>query len=406
MKNADEDLALLPSPEQRERLKDGLARVLELGGAGPFVANPIVLPTPAFFPEPIPRTVGELRRLIGTLMAYAGLDDLGVAIHLYDSSHPYRIVDDDGREWLPPHEGAAAYFAGIRDGACQFGLDLRAAGDAERVLGILAHEVAHAYRDRRGLQVKTRRTEEELTDLTTVYLGFGVLTVNASFTSRSGGWAEGGRVFHRVEVGRTGYLVPEDMAFLLALQVTARKLPRAEIGRLVDELAPAQQAMFREARRVLSADAEDLAARLGHPSGWGAVPLRTSASVLASRRPLEAAEIDARPLLSAAQDEAPGGAPESTRGERPTYRIRAHGPVWGLFMGALLGFIVSAAFGVHVTAIAAIALVGYFVAPRLPVYRCTDPECQARVGANQERCPGCGRPIAKTISDERDRLED
>lgn len=406
MQTEDEDAALLPSIDQRQRLTDGLANLIARGGSGPFLTNAIVLPTPEFFPDPIPRTVGELRHLIGTLMAYAGLPDLGIEIHLYDSSHPYRVVDDEGREWAPPHEGAAAYFAGIKDGACQFGLDLRTLGDAERVLGILAHEVAHAYRERHRLYVKTRRTEEELTDLTTVYLGFGVLTANASYTSKSSGSVAGGWVTHRVEVARAGYLSPEDMAFLLALQITARGLRRAEVGRLVDELAPAQQSMFREARRVLLPDAADLSLRLGQSSGEARLPVLTSASVLASRRALEPSELDERELAAAMEDEASAEAAKGERAERPTYRIRAYGRVHGVVVGSIVGFAACVVFDIHIVAMLAAAIVGSLVALRLPIYRCTDPDCQAGVGADQPRCPGCGRPVARTITNERDRLDD
>jgi hypothetical protein len=60
--------------------------------------------------------------------------------------------------------------------------------------------VVHAYREHHGLTVITPRTEEELTDLTTIYLGFGVLPLNASYISRSNGRIVGGWVTHRYEV--------------------------------------------------------------------------------------------------------------------------------------------------------------------------------------------------------------
>jgi hypothetical protein len=400
MSSKDEgEAGLLPPREQRERLAAGLHRLVERGGGGPFLTNPIVLPTKAYFPEPIPRTVGELRGLIGTLLAYVGLGDLGVEIHLYDSKHPYRIVDDEGREWAPPHEGAAAYFAGIEGGVCQFGVDLATLRDAEVVLGILAHEVAHAYREHHRLTVTTRRTEEELTDLTTVYLGFGVLTLNASYFSRSSGRVVGGGVTHRYEVGRTGYLPPEDMAFLLAQQVVARGVERADVARLVDELAPAQQEMFGAARRLVEMDAAEISIRFGDGAGPRGMAAGAVRAILAARRPLAPGDLDDRPLLveeSAKRD----------RSEEPTFRLRRAGIWWwAIFCGGTM-LLACALFGLHAGFIPVAAVVGYQIGKLFPTYVCTNPDCRSKMKADAPRCPSCGRRVVRTITREADRLED
>jgi hypothetical protein len=391
--------ALLPAREQQERLADGLSRLVERGGDGPFLTNPIVLPTPANFPDPIPRTVGELRRLIGTLLAYAGLGDLGVEIHLYDSKRPYRVLDDEGRERPPPHEGAAAYFAGISRGVCQFGLDLATLGDAERVLGILAHEVAHAYREHHRLTVMTRQTEEELTDLTTVYLGFGVLTLNASYVSRSSGRLVGSMVTHSYQVGRTGYLAPEDMAFLLALQVVARGVDRAAMAQLVDELAPAQQSMFGAARRLLLPDAADVAARFGGGAGTKGLAASAVEPILASRRQLAPSDLDDHPLV---EDEKEKVDPD----KEVTYRLYETGTwYWAIIFGGITIF-VCAFTGVHLGLVPVAAVVGYLIGRFRPTYACAAPDCQTKMKADDPRCPRCGRRVVRTITHASERLDD
>jgi hypothetical protein len=388
---------LLPAREQRERLADGLYRLVERGGGGPFLTNPIVLPTKEYFPEPVPRSVGDLRSLISTLLAYVSIGDLGVEIHLYDSRHPYRMVDDEGREWAPPHEGAAAYFAGIKESVCQFGVDLAALGDAEVALGILAHEVAHAYREHHRLSVTTRRTEEELTDLTTVYLGFGVLTLNASYFSRSGGRVVGGGVTHHYQVGRTGYLPPEDMAFLLALQVVARGVERADMARLTDELAPTQQQMFGAALRLVRKDATEISSRFGGGAGPRGMAAGAARAILAARRPLAPGDLDHRSLVV-----------ESAKHDRAeeTFRLRQERTWWWAILCGGMTWVACMLFSIHVGFIPVAAVVGYQIGKRFHTYVCTNPDCQSKMEADASHCPACGRRVVRTITRAADRLED
>jgi len=83
----------------------------------------------------------------------------------------------------------------------------------------LAHEVAHAYRHAHELRISDYEVEERLTDLTTIFLGFGVLTVNASQRFRSGTSGVGGSWYSRSE---GGYLSMQSMSYLLAARVVAR----------------------------------------------------------------------------------------------------------------------------------------------------------------------------------------
>jgi len=69
---------------------------------------------------------------------------------------------------------------GSKKGRCRFGLDIEQLGDAQILIAALCHEIGHAFRTRHGLVKADWSREEDLTDLTTIYLGFGIFTVNAS----------------------------------------------------------------------------------------------------------------------------------------------------------------------------------------------------------------------------------
>ena len=75
---------------------------------------------------------------------------------------------------------------GLADGVYRFGVKDTELRDEQALIGTLGHEVAHAYRTHHGLVVASRDTEEQLTDLTTIYLGFGVFTLESSHQFKTG----------------------------------------------------------------------------------------------------------------------------------------------------------------------------------------------------------------------------
>ena len=62
----------LPSEDVRESLLDAVTTLLRRMGFEPLVSGPLVVGTAAFFPEPVPRTVGGLRGLLRRLLVFAG----------------------------------------------------------------------------------------------------------------------------------------------------------------------------------------------------------------------------------------------------------------------------------------------------------------------------------------------
>jgi hypothetical protein len=248
---------LLPDEAERAQLVEQLAELLRTAGSQSFLAGPFIEPSDRWFPDRWTPDEAGIRALIRRLLGYANLGELSLTLELDRFSDAHGEVLSDGR--AGGHSGTAAWFAGIHDGVCSFGVDTNQLRDPEGLVGTLAHEVAHAYRALHELSTPKSAHEERLTDLTTIFLGFGVLTVNASQRFRSGTSGAGGSWYSRAE---GGYLSMQAMSYLLAAQVVARAESERTIGRL---LAANQRACFKAACKELGAR-EAVLARLGLPA--------------------------------------------------------------------------------------------------------------------------------------------
>jgi hypothetical protein len=117
------------------------------------------------------------------LLGYAGLPQLRPEVGLWSDMSPQLRA----RSRTHGHGTTAALFLGLDGDCARFAVEAGQLDDPESMVAAMAHEVAHAWRARHGEVVEDQRHEEELTDLTTVYLGFGVLTSNAAYRYRSRG---------------------------------------------------------------------------------------------------------------------------------------------------------------------------------------------------------------------------
>lgn len=226
----------LPSEEERQWLINALKRILgRRSGEDLLSAVPLVEPTDEWFPEPWAQTAAHGHRLAQRLMYYAGLDDLEISLNAYQAVW----TGDENEPW---DSRTAGWFAGIHKGRAHFGLQVRQFRDPEVAAGVLAHEVAHAWRNQHNLVVEDRDKEELLTDVTTIALGFGILTTNVTDRYRSSGdWS---RTTWSISSG--GYLPPQSMAYLLALWCLARDVD-GESKAIARHLEPNQLSYFRAA---------------------------------------------------------------------------------------------------------------------------------------------------------------
>lgn len=253
----------LPPLLEQGRLIRDLRALIERRGLLPFVSAPLLEPRREHFPDHWRPDALGVERLALRLLSYAGLPELEAVVELYQGERAVRSIDAGGNATAWSHKGAAAWFAGIDGGRRLFGAEASKLSVPDMLAGVMAHEVAHAFRHRHHLDGRERQVEEELTDLTTVYLGFGILTTNASYRYRAEGETMGGGTHTRWSHEGVGYLSSKAMSFLLAVQVVVRDLPAGERRRLGSLLETNQAAYFKAACDSLERDT--LIERLGLP---------------------------------------------------------------------------------------------------------------------------------------------
>lgn len=387
-------MELLPTPHQRSALLDGLSRLIERQGFETFVRAPILEPSSTHFPDVWEPSERGVRALSLRLLAYAGLGELDADVALYDEDHA-------GEGF---HQGTAAWFAGIEDGTCVFGADTRQLESGDAIVGTMCHEVAHAYREHHGLVGPHRQMEEEDTDITTVFLGFGILTTNNAYRFRKTGEMVGTMVSTKWSTSQTGYLSPQSMAFLLAAQAVARGLDKSEVKAVAALLEPNQRDFFRAAHKELAQDPDALRVALGIPpeEAWP------------SERELEVPSLRPDARFEPREEPSPSERPPWNVGAN-VFRVRrtkARRWAWG---GSVVGLLAGCWVGARAegegwrwafAGMLGFALLGALAGTTRRADECSEPRCEARIGDPDARtCPRCGATIAGVIGDAADRLE-
>ena len=247
-----------PDADAREHLVAVLADLVAHGGAAPLLAPPLELGREAF-PDPWRPTLGGVRRLLARLAWHAGLD---------------RAIDvADARMGAPPTERRPATqleTSEVRRKEVAFTLGFLGSDD---VPGTFAHEIGVAYAAlHRPTGAEPYREPAEVGDvlvdpdrdlergsLAAVYLGLGVLAVNAAYQQyATAGRFNGGYDPLEYDVLRAGYAPMSALAYLLAVQATVRGEKSAPAG-----LSPPQRDEVMAWLAELRGQGAELRAQLG-----------------------------------------------------------------------------------------------------------------------------------------------
>jgi hypothetical protein len=219
------EMGRLPPEADQVWLLGELARLVAAGGDRQLVRAPIRRATEQDFPDPWTGDLASMERLCRRMLRYAGIGKLEV--RLQSSAK----VD-----------GPVA-FAGIAEGAARFVCsEQQVAEGGGELLGATAREVARAWRAVHGLGLQPPEREQLITEITAVYLGFGVLALEHP--------PPGGGV------------AAEHVAFGLAAQILARRTSCLDTWRLLRQLGPRARGDARAALRRLR-PAEEVRQGLG-----------------------------------------------------------------------------------------------------------------------------------------------
>ena len=387
-------ISALPTEKERHALIDALGELVEQQGYEPLAIWPVLLATPLYFPDPWSPDLTGATVMLTRLMRYAGLEALHVVLEPFDAEDDVVEAGAFGNSFH--RKGAVAWFRGIENGSAFFGVEISSLEDPDHLAGVLAHEVAHAYRTQHGLRVDDNKLEEQLTDVTTVFLGFGVLTTNGTDRFRSWGHLEGHKIYHQWQHDQTGYLSPATMAFLLATQTVSRNGSSAEQKAIKRALEPNQEAFYASALRWLAKHEALVKERLKVPAGIKPVPFDSSLHSVVEPRPT--AEFQMPNSLAELLDSSTEALPNLGQ---PVFRVRPHGVaiVWRVFAGAMVGLLVGSMVNfpwlVLAVPLAWVALEKWVLNPF-----CT--ACERRVGPTESQCRTCGGTVAGDVQRLRD----
>lgn len=363
-----------------------LATLIARGGSWRFLHGPVAAADRAHYPDPWDETRAGVARVI--------------ARTLWHAHAPFDATLEDVRTPGAQREAllrnTLLRLARVDDrGAC---FVLQHIGNDD-VAGIAAHEVGRAFVGWLGRDGHPfRATPDEglpgpaIGSLATVYLGLGVIAINAAYYSRAGGKGDG---THSHAIGRAGGLDVDDLAFLLAVQAEVRD----DMLPALDSLRPTQTEAVATWRAVLEDHEDELRRLLGLNDGADDSP--------APDRPPAP-----RPVtIAAAFDEAVVTKPN--HGQRvfriPETRMRGRNGLGVMICvagGALAVLALpSIVLRVVIGFAAVVAGLAFGTSPFAThrLYRCAT--CASFFDATAAVCPGCGGTIAGDIAHRRDRLD-
>jgi len=238
-------MAVILSPDQQEWVLAELGALLQILGEGPFVEGVIWLPIGDHFPLPYEADHAHLATFATQIAEHAGLADYRLRMEVVGADQ-YAITGGGGR---CRRSRAPARFGGIRGQTVTFLADEQLPATDDGLVAGIAHEVAHGFRAIHDLKHRNYDLEECLTDITEFYLGFGVFSLNESYTTLEEG---------------PNRLSPWAKSFLLAAQIVARRMTCWQTYRLLRHVHSMAR---RDVRRGLALlrPADDLWKRLRPP---------------------------------------------------------------------------------------------------------------------------------------------
>jgi hypothetical protein len=178
----------------------------------------VVLPTSDLFPDADIGTPEQIEAMVARIHDLMSVDPSQQLL--------VRLFGDSGDEAAEKSRRTVGHYH-TENGRAVIGLDRREASDPAILVAIIAHELCHVRLLGENRITTARKDHERLTDLLTIYLGFGIFTTNAalSFSEDARGWSiqPRGDMSERILNGarndgysRLGYLSEPEFGYALA----------------------------------------------------------------------------------------------------------------------------------------------------------------------------------------------
>ncbi|WP_344169827.1 hypothetical protein [Kribbella lupini] len=191
-------------PEEQAWIEESLDWLVSSFGSD-VLMRPVVLPGASFFPPGYAGSEADVRAVFATVAGLVGVPVERVVLELEPDDAMDELID--GLPVEMRSRGAAAHWR-RRDGVSVITVEMAKARQPVALVATIAHELGHERLLGEERRDPDRRDDEPMTDLFTVFFGFGVFSANAAFEySRSTtGW----------RTSRLGYLTEAMFGYALA----------------------------------------------------------------------------------------------------------------------------------------------------------------------------------------------
>jgi hypothetical protein len=137
------------------------------------VRRDVIAPSADFLSGAYTATPEQVEALVAHVCRLMSVDPAVIRVELFDVSERRKKADQTGAKYTVGHFR-------MENGQAVVALDISEAADRPYLTAIIAHELGHVRLSGEGRYSSKRSDHERLTDLLTVYFGFGVLTANAA----------------------------------------------------------------------------------------------------------------------------------------------------------------------------------------------------------------------------------
>lgn len=395
----EDDGVLVPPPQERQWLLSQLAAMVKRFGPERLLVGPMPWPDEEWFPDKWAGGEASMRRLIRRLLAYAGMPDDPVEV----------VIEDDGQASgvAGGSSFANVWFLGRSNGVMRFAALASALRSPLVVVPHAARAVAEAFLRLGGITVGTEPAAQRIVDISGIYLGFGVLTVDAAIRHLTG--AQTGFRSTRTR-SRLGVLAPQSLAFIFSAATVARKMPDKQARRISRSMQANPAAFFGAGRQLLTDRDPPLSTVLGLDDiTW---PEQPDIDELRGPWPDENdTEVEAEPEERRDEDKGVVGMNEG----KPVFRVeRSKALRLGKMLAlptVMLGMLAGRMnMGIEVPmwqiglAAAGLGLLGLGVGRLLPDSRCSEPKCSTPLSPDDKTCSRCGGTVSGVIAHPKERL--
>jgi hypothetical protein len=203
------------SEEERVWTDQGFARLEKMLGRSRLLEAKVILPDNTHFPDRYDRTSATVESLFRRICDYMEVDHNRIELEIFPDE------EEELREILPYWRGNSGGCAGLysreadaSEGHERLLIALKAslAKDAFPLIATIAHELGHVILLGDGLIDPATPDHEPMTDLLTVFLGFGIFSANSAALFRQ--YQDERR--HGWSMQRLGYLSQEIYGYALA----------------------------------------------------------------------------------------------------------------------------------------------------------------------------------------------